>query len=139
MPAVQFQVTTSEITKVEEKPLPPRPDATPIPPEDDWVLPVSTGDIVPKDGILFGEGKAKRAKEWQIGYDTIRGLYEADRDNWKQTRLIYEDRLTQANSEIKRLQPGWWTENKGTLGFVGGIIFGSLITVGVVYGVEQTR
>lgn len=137
MPALQYQVTMPQIVKVEVTPLPARPDDRPIPEDKDWVVPIDKGEVAPDDGILLSEDKAARAKMFQIDYDQLRGMYEADRKVWEQTRIIYEERLNSANSEIRRLQPTWWTENKGTISFVGGVVLGGLLTVGAVYGVEK--
>ncbi len=137
MPAMQYQVTMPQVVKVEEKPLPERPDAQKIPAEKDWVVPLDKGEKAPDPGVLLSEDKAARVKLFQIDYNELRGEYEADRKVWEQTRIIYEERLNSANNEIRHLQPNWWDSNKGTIGFIGGFVLGGLATVGVVYGVEK--
>jgi hypothetical protein len=135
---VQYKGIPDKHMRVEENPLPDRPDKEPIPPAEDYVYPVTQGDPAPADGVLLSPAKAARAKKWQIGYDEIRGLYEQDRQVWKQNRIIYEERLDLANQEIGRLQPSWWDQNKGTVAFIGGVVLGAFVTVGVAYGLDQT-
>lgn len=137
VPVLQYQVSMSALSKVEKRKLPERPDAEDIPPEKDWVFPIDEGVASPADGILLSEEKAVRAKKWQLGYEELLGLFEADRKVWVETRIIYEERLTMANQEIKRLQPNWWDSNKGTVGWISGVAAGAIITIFIVYGVDQ--
>lgn len=124
---------------VEDKSLPASPDETVIPPSEDWVLPLMTGEAAPKPGVLFSPEKTARAKAWQIGYIQIRGMYEADRAYWKSTRAFYEIQLKQANVEIDRLQPSWWDSHKAEFGFATGVVIGVATTILIVYGVDQVE
>jgi len=124
---------------VETQPLPDAPDKTPIPTELDWVLALQAGETAPKAGILFSPEKTARAKLWQVGYQQIRGMYEADRTYWSQIRAFYDVRLKQANLEIDRLQPSWWDTHKGELGFVSGMVIGAAACISIVYGVNQVQ
>lgn len=121
---------------VETKPLPDRPDKTPIADGKDYVVPLSNGDKAPADGVLLSPDKAARVKLWQLDYDELRALYNTDREVWKQTRIVYEERLGQANEEIRRLQPSWWDQHRLEIGVVTGIIGGVAIMVGA-YKLEQ--
>jgi len=124
---------------VETKTLPDRPDKDPIPADKDWVLPLPAGQTAKQDGILLSPDKAGRAKLWQEGYNSLRNLYDIDRQIWTQQRIVYDERLSQANAEIKRRSPSWWDENKGTLSWVGGFVMGAATSVAIVYGLEHVK
>ena len=124
---------------VEKKELPEPPDAKPIPAEEDWVKPLPAGKAYDKDGVLISPAKAARAKQWQLGYKSLRDLYEIDRQIWEQQRIVYDERLGQANKEIERLSPSWWSDNKGTVGLVTGIVLGVATTIGIVYAVDEVK
>lgn len=124
---------------VEARELPPRPDAEPISPEQDWVQALPAGKCAEKDGILLSPEKAVRAKLWQTAYNGLRNLYDLDRQVWGQHRIVYEERTQQANAEIKRLAPSWWQENKGTIAWAGGFLMGAAATIAILYGVEQVQ
>lgn len=124
---------------VEKKELPAAPDAEPIPTKEDWVRPMPKGQCAEKDGLLISPAKAARAKKWQLGYKSLRDLYEVDREIWGQTRIVYDERLKAANKDIERLSPTWWDNNKGTVGFVTGIVLGVAATVGIVYAVDEVK
>ena len=124
---------------VETKALPDRPDKDPIPADKDWVVPLAAGSAAKQDGILLSPEKAGRAKLWQDSYNALRNLYDIDRQIWTQQRIVYDERLSQANGEIKRLSPSWWDENKGTLSWVGGFLMGAATSVAIVYGLEHVK
>jgi hypothetical protein len=137
-PVIQYPAMSDKL-KVEEKPLPAAPDAEPVAPEDDWTKAMKPGDVADKAGVLLGPGKAARAKKWQDGYINLRSLYELDRQIWQQQRIVYEERVSSANAEIKRLSPSWWDENKGTLGWAAGFIMGAATSVAIVYAIDNVR
>lgn len=133
---------------VEAKKLPPRPDAQAIAKEDNWSEPLpsatctveSTGETVAtKDGVLISPDKAIRAIRFKDSYNNLRDLYEIDRQIIGAQRVVYEERLAQANSEIRRLSPSWFDRNKGTLGWVGGFVAGAVTTVAIVYAVDEVN
>lgn len=124
---------------VETKPLPTRPDAEQIPADKDWVVPLAAGQAAAKDGILLSPEKAGRAKLWQDGYNALYNLYGIDRQIWTQQRIVYDERLSQANAEIKRVSPSWWDENKGTVCWVGGFLMGAATSVAIVYGLDHVK
>lgn len=138
MPAVQYR-GISESKRVEERKLPARPDDKPIPERHDWIRVMASKSCTDRAGILFSAEKAARAKLWQMGYIDLRDLYELDREIWVQQRIVYEERLGQANTEIRRLSPTWWDSNKGTIGWASGFVLGVVATIAVVYGVEEAR
>lgn len=125
--------------RVEEKSLPERPDAVAIAPENDWVKPMKAGDSTDKPGVLLSPDKAARAKKWQDGYNNLRDLYELDRQIWVQHRIVYDERIAQANAEIKRLSPSWWDENKSQILWVGGFVMGAATSIAIVYGLDNVR
>ena len=138
MPAVQYD-GIRQAQRIEERKLPARPDAKPIPEHYDWVRVLAPGECTERAGILISAEKAARAKRWQTGYVRLRELYELDRGIWIQQRIVYEERLGQANSEIYRLAPTWWDSNKATIGWASGFVLGVVATIAVVYGVEEAK
>lgn len=145
-PVVQYKPIPAD-QHVETKELPEPPDAKPIAKEDDWVmaLPASVctdekgTERKTQHGIIISPEKAARAKRWQDSYKGIRNIYELDRQIFGQHRIIYSERLQQANKEIHRLSPSWWTENKGTLGWGTGFIAGAAATIAIVYAVDEVQ
>lgn len=131
--------TISDKQYVENKPLPSRPDTEKIPADKDWVIPLPAGKAAQQDGVLLSPDKAARAKLWQEDYNAIRNLYEIDRQVWQQHRIVYNERLAQANAEIARRSPSWWDENKGTLGWVGGFLMGAATSVAIVYAIDHVQ
>lgn len=137
-PVLQYP-NLSDKQRVEDKKLPDRPDAIAIAPENDWVKAVKAGDVADKPGVLLSPDKAARAKKWQDGYNSLRDLYDLDRQVWQQHRIVYEERTSQANAEIKRLSPSWWDENKATIGWVGGFVMGAACSVAIVYALDNVQ
>lgn len=137
-PVIQYPAMPDK-HRVENKELPVRPDSEAIAPENDWTKAMKPGDTTDKPGVLLSADKAARAKKWQDGYINLRLLYETDRQIWAQHRIVYEERVSSANAEIKRLSPSWWDENKGTLGWVSGFIMGAATTVAIVYAIDSVR
>ena len=137
-PVVQYPAM-SEKQQVENKTLPARPDAEKISAEKDWVRPMAPGACTADAGVLLSPDKAARAKEWQLGYNVLRDLYDIDRQVWQQHRIVYEERTKQANAQVKRLSPSWWDENKGNILWAGGFIMGAASSIAIVYGLDQVR
>ena len=136
---IRIGAKASQAYRVEDEKLPPRPDEKPIPPEKDWVLPLAKDTPAPKSGVLISPEKAVRAAKYKTRYNEIRTLAELDKRVWRSRAVIHEEQLGQANKVIKDLTPGWWDNNKGTLGFTAGMLIGAVITVFVVYGVDQVQ
>lgn len=137
-PVIQYPAM-SERQQVENKALLARPDAVAVAPDDDWVKPMKAGDVVDRPGVLLSPGKAARAKEWQLGYNALRDLYDIDRQVWQQHRIVYEERITQANAQIRRLSPSWWSEEKSQILWVGGFVMGAATSIAIVYGIDNVR
>ena len=139
IPVVQYKGIDDKAFHVEERALPDKPDSDPIPEDKNYAHPLTKGQSAPADGVLLSPEKSARALKYKVGYNEILNLYQADRDVWRHNRAIYEERLKQANAEIKRLAPDWWAAHIGSIGFVGGLIFGSMLSVGIVYGVREAK
>jgi hypothetical protein len=145
-PVVQYG-SIPESQHVEARELPESPAADPIARENDWVvaLPASVCtdakgvERKTLNGIILSPQKAARAKRWQDSYKNLRSLYDIDRQIWGQHRIIDEERMKQANKEIKRLSPSWWDENKGTFGWGTGFIAGAAATIAIVYAVDEVK
>lgn len=130
-PTVVYKGITDPSMLVEQKPLPARPDLTPLTDAQNQSYPLAKGSASPMDGILISPEKAARVLKLKAGYDELRGMYEADRTIFAQNRLIYEERLQQANAEIARISPSWWEKHGLAVGAVLGTVGGALITVGL--------
>lgn len=145
-PVVQYK-GIPEAQYVEQKELPESPATEPIAKKDDWVkaLPASVCidekgvERRTEHGIVMSPQKAARAKRWQDAYKNLRGLYDLDRQVFGQHRIIYDERMGQANEEIERLSPSWWDENKGTFGWGAGFIAGAAATIAIVYAVDEVQ
>jgi hypothetical protein len=134
---IRFGAVKDPAFKVEEKPLPPRPDEKPIPPEKDWAVPLVKDAPAPKSGVLLSVDKTVRAAKYKSRYNELRTLYELDKHVWRNVSVINDEQFAQANRTIKDLTPGWWDGNKGTVAFIAGIVIGGTMTIFVVYGVDQ--
>jgi len=138
-PSVVYKGISDASMRVEERSLPARPDATPLSDAANTSYPLIKGSSAPVNGLLVTEEKAARILRLKAAYDELRSLYESDRTVFKQNRLIYEERIQAANAEIARLAPSWWDDNKGTIGFIGGIVLGAAVTVGISAGVNAAK
>jgi len=138
VPVIQYS-GLPEKQHIEKRDLPDPPDKEAIPVDRDWVKPLPAGAVHDQHGILISPEKAARAKQWQLGYRNLRDLYEVDRAIWSEQRVIYDERLRQANKDIEKLSPSWWSSNKGTVGMTLGFVVGVAATVGIVYGVDEAK
>jgi len=134
-PVVQFS-GIPEKQYVEVRDLPESPDVDPVIAGADWAVPLSRGECTHQDGILLSPEKAVRAKLWQEGYRSIRSLYELDRKVWAEHRTVYENRIKQANGQIKDVTPKWWDANEGNIAMAAGFVVGVLATVGITYAAK---
>jgi hypothetical protein len=116
---------------IEQVALPARPDAQPIAPSAQWVVPVETGQVAQRAGVMMSMENAQRAALWRIGYDELRGLYEVDRRTWVAQRAVYEQGLVAADREILRLQPTWWDQHGAQVGLGLGMLLGTALAVGL--------
>lgn len=121
--------------------LPPRPDVEPIAPEDDWVVPVSVGEMVERPGVCMSDAKALRAARYVVSYNELRGLYRSDLRTWNREREIYERYLTEAEMELaywqEKSRRTWWERNSAQIGLAAGLVIGAGLAVGLVYGINQ--
>jgi len=131
---------------VSETELPPSPDATPIPPEDNWAVPIDDVEVSPGDhrsGILFSIEKAQRVALLRIAYDELRGLYDVDLRTWGREREIYERQLGLADQEVTtwrtRAQRSWWEENGDEFSLFLGLGLGIVLSVAVGAIIAELR
>ena len=141
--------------------LPDDPGKTPIPAAENWVIgTLGMGDIdnldalmegdvfcqrklaegfaLERGGILMSEKKAALLGEYKIVYDELRALYLIDLKAFDLKAQIYTQELEKCQVEIEELSkpPGWWTANKGLLGFILGMALGVGATVGIAYAIS---
>lgn len=110
----------------------------PIPPEDDWVVPVEDAVVAPGDvrsGVLLSDARAARAARLRIAYDELRALYLIDLRTWGRERGVYERHLQLADEEIAawrtRAQRSWWEESGDEFSLFLGLGLGIVLSVGV--------
>lgn len=151
--ALPTLIAASQI--VEAKPLPPDPSVEPLPPgtpSGDSVEPIEAGTCLDKSGkpvagatspcpgkagIEVSEARAARDALYRIRYPEMRRMYEADRQVWAAQRDLYEERVRTAQTELQKAQPSWWQQHGPALGMVAGFVVGAVMTVAIVYGVNQ--
>ena len=129
----------AENQHIEKRDLPKRPDAEAISDDKNWVKPLAATKCADRDGILFSPEKAVRAKLWKTGYEGMRVLYDLDRKIWSEHRVVYDERLMQANKEIERRSPSWWDNHKASISWAVGFGAGAVTTVAIVYAVDEVR
>lgn len=125
--------------------LPERPDAEPIPVGKDWSVSIEAGETVPENraGVLMSTHKAFRAAKYKVAYDELRSLYVVDLRTWGRERDIYDRHLEAADGEIvywkEKAIRSWFERHAGQIGLGGGIIIGAIVTVAIVYAVDQVK
>lgn len=128
---VVYKGITDPAMRVEEQPLPDRPDKDPLTEAQNQSYPLVKGSAAPIDGVVITPEKAARVLKLKAAYDEIRAGYTADKTVFAQNRLIYEERLQQANAEISRISPSWWDKHGAAMSALLGVIAGALVTVGL--------
>jgi hypothetical protein len=88
-------------------------------------------------GILMSEARAQRCAEYKVAYDELRKLYRIDIELWAVKQKIYDDEIEHCQAEVEKLSkpPGWWSANKGIVGFILGVVVGVGLTIGIAYAV----
>jgi hypothetical protein len=108
-------------------------------PTEDWVEPQeagscknASGTCPAKAGISMSEARAARFGLYKIRYRELRADYEADQKVWLARQQALNKQLELAATEIRKLQPGWWDQNKAEFALIGGFLLGTTMTA-VVY------
>ncbi len=91
---------------------------------------------VPFNGVLVDQNYAARAKLYKAERDKLRSIIETDRSAFASTHKVHEEAV---NDLAKRAQRSWWENNKGTVGFWGGMIIGMGLAILSVYGVSKAK
>jgi hypothetical protein len=91
---------------------------------------------VPFNGILIDQHLAAKYKLQVAERDTLRTIVETDRAAFASTHQIHEAAI---NDMAQRAQRSWWENNKGTVGFWGGMIVGMGLAVIAVFGVTKAE
>lgn len=143
--------------RVEMRPLPPDPAKEALPPgtpQTDWVEPLEAAGCLDKagkavsgasspcparSGLLSSEARASRDALFRLRYPELRQTFEADRAVWAAQRDLYETRLEQADTALKKAEPGWFQEHALQLGVIGGFVLGAGMTVAITFAVHQTK
>jgi hypothetical protein len=118
IPAIPPTVVIAK--RPETVPLPEPPATKELPVLDNWVEALEAGACATKPGIFMSEAKAARCKAYKVSYDELRARLQADSDEWKAQRELYETRLNQADQAIREAQPNWAQRHAFEMGFVGG-------------------
>ncbi|NIT77385.1 MAG: hypothetical protein GWO44_10975 [Thermoplasmata archaeon] len=126
---------------------PPIEDRTKLPPKKGAPTVVTAcsakkGEVAPADcqvpfnGILVDQNYAARAKLYKAERDKLRSIVETDRSAFASTHKVHEEAI---NDLAKRAQRSWWENNKGTVGFWGGMVIGMGLAILAVYGVSKAE
>jgi hypothetical protein len=126
---------------------PPIEDRTKLPPKVGaptvvLACTVKKGEVAAKDckvpfnGILVDQNYAARAKLYKAERDKLRSIIQTDRTAFASTHTVHEEAL---NDLAKRAQRSWWENNKGTVGFWGGLVVGMGLAVLAVFGVSKAE
>jgi len=91
---------------------------------------------VPFNGILVDPNYAARAKLYKAERDKLRSIVQTDRNAFAATHTVHEEAI---NDLAKRAQRSWWENNKGTVGFWGGMVVGMALAILSVYGVSKAE
>lgn len=121
--------------------LPERPDSEPIPEGEDWVVPVSVGEMVDAPGVCMSDAKAMRSARYVVAYNEIRSLYQSDLRTWNREREIYQRYLHDAESQVQywreKSRRTWWERHAAQVGLAAGVVIGAGLAVGLVYGLNE--
>lgn len=139
--ALQTPSTTVVDTEEIVHAMPSRPDSEPILPGEDWVVPVSVGEMIEQPGICMSDAKAMRCAHFVVAYNELRSLYQTDIRTWNREREVYLRYLTDAEAENaywrERSRRSWWEQHAAQVGLAAGIVVGAGLAVGLVYGLNQ--
>jgi hypothetical protein len=91
---------------------------------------------VPFSGILVDQNYAARAKLYKAERDKLRSILQTDRTAFSSTHKLHEAAV---NDLAKRAQRSWWENNKGTVGFWGGLVVGMGLAVLTVFGISKAE
>lgn len=91
---------------------------------------------VPFNGILIDQHLSAKYKLQSAERDTLRTIVQTDRAAFASTHQVHEDAI---NDLAARAQRSWWENNKGTVGFWGGMIVGMGLAVIAVFGVTKAE
>jgi hypothetical protein len=91
---------------------------------------------VPFNGILVDQNYAARAKLYKAERDKLRSIIQTDRTAFASTHKVHEEAI---NDFAKRAQRSWWENNKGTVGFWGGLVVGMGLAVLTVFGISKAE
>jgi len=116
--------------------LPARPDERPLDPDDNWAIAVDEVPSLGVPGLCMSLAKARRAAEWVVSYNELRGLYEIDLRVWPRIESDYQDSLMRADEEVeaqrKKAVRSWFELHQGQIALVSGFVLGALVTTGIV-------
>lgn len=91
---------------------------------------------VPFNGILIDQHSAAKYKLQATERDTLRNIVQADRTAFAATTTVHEEAV---NDLAKRAERSWWENNKGTVGFWGGLVVGMGLAIVAVFGVTKAE
>jgi hypothetical protein len=134
-----------------------KPDPLPPPVEDrkDTVLPPKTGKpaalvkctvkkgetadkdcVVPYTGILVDSYLLAKYKLQKAERDRMRNQIVIDRDAYTKTHAVTNEAFQAMAERAKR---SWWENNKGTVGFWGGLVVGMGLAILTVFGISKAE
>jgi hypothetical protein len=97
---------------------------------------VAKDGTVPYSGILMDPYLAAKYKLIKAGRDRLRSLITTDRKAFSKSHAVTNEAFQEMAERAKR---SWWENNKGTVGFWGGMIVGMALAILAVFGVDKAQ
>ena len=112
--------------------LPAKPDA-----EQEWCIEVLS---LPTDGIVLSESKALQAAKLRVYAEEMNVAASYNKtycEMWSEAALQQINAFESRELERMEDEQRWWNRHRLNITFIGGLTLGSVITILVVYGVNQ--
>lgn len=95
---------------------------------------VKKGEPAPHSGVVLDFTKSEEYLAIKAERDRLREELRAARLAKGTTKIIMDATVQRLKEEVKRT---WWERNRGVVGLVLGIVLGTSVTVGLVYGLSR--
>lgn len=144
-PAKKIEPLQIEYVKPEPIPAASQGGAYPLP-GDSPTRPLTQPEIdameflgLPYGGVCLTVEKAKKVAELKLYAQDVHADALFNFQTGQASNKILAHQLAFADEQLQALhekESSWWYQNKTTVGVAGGFILGSLVTVGIVYGLR---
>lgn len=128
LPSYQPDPLPAPIEEREKSALPPPSGNKPVALAKDGTAPFA--------GILMDPYLAAKYKLIKAGRDRLRSTITTDRKAFSKSHAVTNQAFQEMAERAKR---SWWENNKGTIGFWGGMIVGMGLAILAVFGVDKAQ